>query len=200
MAGLGPAIHVLPRHDKTWMPATSAGMTPNLCSAHIRIRFIPAYSPPRSQSRFRLPKPAKRVQTWSSTNRERVVSPLPSCHAVRCRAARVANAGAARAGALPFRMPAGRTPAQTGLAVSRGRERSRSLLVTPRSGGLRTRQADSSTAFGRQCGSRQQHGEYDAQDKTHDGPPFSLSTRESVFPMHRARAVPAGLGCGVLHR
>ncbi len=27
MAGLDPAIHVLPAEDKTWMPATSAGMT-----------------------------------------------------------------------------------------------------------------------------------------------------------------------------
>lgn len=97
-------------------------------------------------------------------------------------------------------MPAGRTSAQTGLAVSRGREGSRSLLVTPRSGGLCTRQTDSSTSLGRQCGSRQQHGQYDAQDKTHDGPLFFASTREGVFRMHRARAFPARLGCGALHR
>jgi hypothetical protein len=27
MAGLVPAIHALPMREKTWMPATSAGMT-----------------------------------------------------------------------------------------------------------------------------------------------------------------------------
>ena len=80
-------------------------------------------------------------------------------------------------------MPAGRTPTHTSLAISRGRERSRRLLVTPRSGGLRTRQAYGSAALGRQRRSRQQHDEYDAQDKTHDAPPFLFaSTREGGVP------------------
>jgi hypothetical protein len=92
-------------------------------------------------------------------------------------------------------MPAGRTPTHTSLAISRGRERSRRLLITPRSGGLRTRQAYGSAALGRQRRSRQQHDEYDAQDKTHDAPPFLFaSTRAGRVPdALRARAVPAKL-------
>jgi methionyl-tRNA formyltransferase len=36
MAGLVPAIHVLASSRKTWMPATSAGMTKTLCSGSFR--------------------------------------------------------------------------------------------------------------------------------------------------------------------
>jgi len=99
-------------------------------------------------------------------------------------------------------MPAGRTPTYTGLAISRGRERSGRLLVTPRSGRLRARQTYGSTALGRQRRSRQQHDEYDAQDKTHDAPPFLFaSTRAGRVPdAMRARADPAKLVSVALHR
>jgi hypothetical protein len=97
--------------------------------------------------------------------------PLPS-HAVRLPAAWVANARAAGAGAFTLSMTAGSAPIHTALAVGHGRERGRSLLVTPRGGGLGTRQAHGSIAFCRQCGTRQQRGDNDTQDKTHDAPPF----------------------------
>jgi hypothetical protein len=41
MAGLDPAIHVFPWHQrKTWMPATSAGMTSRLTGCGFRLPAV----------------------------------------------------------------------------------------------------------------------------------------------------------------
>jgi hypothetical protein len=114
----------------------------------------------------------------------------------------MANARAARAGALPFRMPAGRTPAQTGLAVSRGLERSRRLLVTPRSSGLRTRQAYAPLplAASAEAGSSMTSTMHKIKRMMRLRF-FALLRARGVFRMQlRAQAVPAKLGCGALHR
>jgi hypothetical protein len=70
-------------------------------------------------------------------------------------------------------MTTGSAPAHTASAASRGRKRSHSLLVTPRRGGLRTRQAHGTAARRRQGGNRQQRRDNDAQNKMHDAPPGS---------------------------
>jgi hypothetical protein len=72
-------------------------------------------------------------------------------------------------------MTTGGAPADAGLAVSRGRECGRSLLVTPRRGGLRAREAHGA-ALRCQGGTRQQRRDNDAQHKTHDASPFSVFT------------------------
>jgi hypothetical protein len=80
-------------------------------------------------------------------------------------------------------MTTGGAPAHAGLAVSRGRECGRSLLVTPRRGGLRAREAHG----GCQGGTRQQRRDNDAQHKTHDASPFSVFTltHKGMFRMQR---------------
>src|SRR5262245_14331547 len=94
-------------------------------------------------------------------------------HAVRLLTACMAKARAAGADALIFRMTAVRAPAQAGLAVGHGRERSRSLLVTALGGGLGTRQAHG--ALRCQGRSRKQRRDNDTQDKTHDDLRFRFS-------------------------
>jgi len=95
----------------------------------------------------------------------------------------VANARAARADALTFPMTTGGAPTHAGLAVRRGRECGRSLLVTPRRGRLRAREAHG----GCQGGTRQQLRDNDAQHKTHDASPFSVFTltHKGMFRMQR---------------
>jgi hypothetical protein len=85
-------------------------------------------------------------------------------------------------------MTTGGAPAHAGLAVGRGRECGRSLLVTPRRGGLRARQAHSA-ALRCQGGTRQQSRDNDAQHKTHDAAPFSVFTltHKGMFRMQRRR-------------
>src|SRR5262245_6019661 len=63
-------------------------------------------------------------------------------------------------------MTTGGASADAGLAVSRGRECGGGLLVTPRRGGLRAREAHGA-ALGCQGGTRQQRRDNDAQHKTH---------------------------------
>src|SRR4029453_985491 len=87
----------------------------------------------------------------------------------------VANARAAGADALTFPMTTGGAPAHAGLAVSRGRECGRTLLVPPRRGGLRAREAQGA-ALRCKGGTRQQCRDNDAQHKTHDASPFSIFT------------------------
>src|SRR5262249_25108967 len=87
-------------------------------------------------------------------------------HAIRGLGARVAKARPASAGALAFRVTALRAPTQTGVAVRRGRNCSRGLLVTVCRGGLCLRQAHWSSR--RRGESRQPYRDKDAQYKTHD--------------------------------
>jgi hypothetical protein len=75
--------------------------------------------------------------------------------------------------------------AHAAVVVSHGRERDRSLLVTAPRGSLRTRQADSSITFGCQGGNRQQRGNNDAQNKTHEGTSVFTLTHRAMFWMQR---------------
>ena len=92
-------------------------------------------------------------------------------------------------------MTTGGAPAHAGLAVSRGRECGRSLLVTPRRGGLRARQAHSA-ALRCQGGTRQQSRDNDAQHKTRDaGSVFCFHVnaqghvRDAALPCARTEAI-----------
>jgi hypothetical protein len=78
-------------------------------------------------------------------------------------------------------MTTGSAPAHAAIAVCHGRERSRSLRVTPGGGRLRLRQAHGIATRRRQGGNRQQSRDNDAQNKAHDVPPAS-SGRPRLFP------------------
>src|SRR4029453_14884331 len=98
------------------------------------------------------------------------------------------KARAAGADALTFPMTTGGAPAHADLAVSRGRECGRSLLVAPRRGGLRAREAHGA-ALRCQGGTREQRRHNEAQHKTHDASPFSVFTltHKGMVRMQRRR-------------
>ena len=96
----------------------------------------------------------------------------------------MAKAGAAGADALIFWMTTGSAPAHAAIAVCHGRERSRSLRITPRGSRLRLRQAHGAAPRGRRGGNRQQRRDNDAENKTHDVPPGSPDRPPAgVFPL-----------------
>jgi hypothetical protein len=95
-------------------------------------------------------------------------------YAIRCLGAWVAQARAAGADALIFRMTTLRAPAETSVAIRRHRERSCRLLVTARGRGLGTRQAHGPLRC--KGGNRQHYRDNDAQNKPHN--------ETSVFELH----------------
>src|SRR6185295_16000275 len=105
------------------------------------------------------------ARSWSSPGRLRA---LLFRHAVRLLAAWMAETRAAGGDALALRMTTVGASGHAALAVGRGCDRSRGLLVAFRRGGLRARQAHGSAALRGQGGSRQQRRDNNAQDKTHD--------------------------------
>jgi hypothetical protein len=93
----------------------------------------------------------------------------------------MAKARAAGRNALAFRVTAGGTSVHAAFLVGRELERGRRLLVAFRREGLRMRQAQGSATLC-QGGNWQQRRNNDAQDKTHDVPPFSVATLTHKSP------------------
>src|SRR5689334_2628007 len=98
-------------------------------------------------------------------------------HAIRLLGTRVTDAWSARPRTFTFRVSALIAFTHAGNFRGRRPDGRRSLRIAARGRGLRTRHAHGFTALRGQSGRRQQRGNNDAQDKTHDATPITVPTR-----------------------